>query len=192
MKNLKKAEDDQLVKCYMNGQELAFEILIKRHKKEIYQKIYLLVRDKLAAEDILQDTFIKILKSINSGAYNEEGKFLPWALTVARNLCLDYKRKAKRPKHFHYNVALPENLIRESSSIKCKISERQLQQQIESILNQLPEAQRTVIKYRHFEDMSFKEISVAMGTSVNTTIGRMRYGIQSLNRMIGNNRSVFQ
>jgi RNA polymerase sigma-70 factor (ECF subfamily) len=176
----------------MDGNDSAFNVLVNRHKKEIYQRIYFIVRDKMIAEDILQDTFIRIVRSIRAGSYNEEGRFLPWAITVARNLCLDYQRKTKGPKFLSYDLSLPEFFSKQSTTIKCRISENQLQQQMEFILSQLPDAQRDVIKYRYYEEMSFKEISSSMGTNVNTTMGRMRYGLKSLNRMICNSRSIFQ
>lgn len=191
MMNFENLEDHELIKYYRQGFEPAFAVLVRRHRKEIFQRIYSIVKDRMIADDILQDTFIKIVRSINEGIYNEGGKFLPWALTIARNLCLDRKRKEKRPKHFCYHVPLPENFSKQSTTTRCRISERQLQQQIEYILNQLPQVQREVIWYRHFEEMSFKEIADAMGTSVNTTTGRMRYALLNLNKLIGNNRSTF-
>ena len=192
MMNLEVVDDQGLVKAYLQGNELAFTVLVKRHKKEIYQRIYFIVRDKVVAEDILQDTFIRIVRSIQGGGYNEEGRFLPWATTVARNLCLDYKRKIKGSRFLSYELVQTELTSKQNTSIKCRISENQLQQQIEYILNQLPESQRTVIKYRHYEEMSFKEISSAMGTNVNTTMGRMRYGLKTLNKIICNGRWNFQ
>lgn len=191
MINFEILEDHELVKFYKQGNEIAFDVLVRRHRKEIFQRIFLIMKDKVIAEDILQDTFIKIVRSVREDIYNEGGKFLPWALTVARNLCLDHKRKERRPKHFSYHVPLPENFSSQSTTIKCRISEKQLQQQVEYILNCLPRVQRDVIKYRHFEEMSFKQIAMAMGTSVNTTTGRMRYALLNLNKLIGSNRSSF-
>lgn len=192
MLNLKAAEDHELIKYYAHGNELAFDVLINRHRKEIHKRIYSIVRDRVIAEDILQDSFIRMMRSIQSATYNEGGKFLPWALTIAKNICIDYKRRNKRSKHFFYKVSIPDNFSKQTATIRCRISERQLQQQVESILNKLPETQRTVIQYRHFEEMSFKEISQVMGTNMNTTMGRMRYGLKTLNKIIGNNRSLFQ
>lgn len=189
--NFELLEDLELIKYYKEGNEFAFDVLVRRHKKEIFQRIYLIIKDKTIAEDILQDTFIKIVRSIKTDVYNEDGKFLPWAITVARNLCLDYKRRERRPKYLCCHVPMPENFSKQSTTIKCRISEKQLQQQIEYILNQLPQAQKEVIKYRHFEEMSFKEIATAMGTSVNTTTGRMRYALLNLSKLIGDNRSCF-
>jgi RNA polymerase sigma factor (sigma-70 family) len=191
MKDFENVEDHQLIKSFKEGNDFAFEMLIRRHRKEIFQRICLIVKDKTIAEDILQDSLIKIVRSIRSDIYNEGGRFLPWALTVARNLCLDYKRKTKRPKYFCYHVPMPENFSKQSTTIKCRMSEEELQQQIEYILNQLPPIQREVIKYRHYDDMSFKEIAMAMGTSVNTTTGRMRYALLNLSKLIGDNRSSF-
>jgi RNA polymerase sigma factor (sigma-70 family) len=186
-----KLGDHELVRHYIGGNERAFNVLVKRHKKEIYQRIYFILRDKMIAEDILQDTFIRILRSIRGGRYNEEGRFLPWVIAVAKNLCLDYKRKTRGARLISYDLIVTELSSRKSTTMKCRISEEQLQQQMEYILNHLPDVQRTVIKYRHYEEMSFKEISSVMGTNVNTTTGRMRYGLKNLNRMICNNRSIF-
>jgi RNA polymerase sigma factor (sigma-70 family) len=191
MKNFELLEDPELIKDYKEGNEFAFNVLMRRHKKEIFQRIYLIIKDKTIAEDILQDTFIKIVRSIKTDVYNEDGKFLPWAITVARNLCLDYKRKERRPKYLCYHVPMPENFSKQSTTIKCRISEKQLQQQIEYIIDQLPQVQKEVIKYRHFDEMSFKEIATAMGASVNTTTGRMRYALLNLSKLIGNKRSCF-
>lgn len=189
--NLESLEDPELIKYYKEGNDFAFTVLMRRHRKEILQRIYLIVKDKTIAEDILQDTLIKIVRSIRSEIYNEGGRFLPWALTVARNLCLDYKRKTRCPKHFCNPVPMPESFSNQSTTIRCRMSEEELQKQIEYILNQLPPIQRDVIKYRHFEEMSFKEIAVAMRTSVNTTTGRMRYALLNLGKLIGDNRSSF-
>jgi len=187
MEGTKKTNDSELVSCYIQGDESAFETLVKKYQKQIYQKIYFITRDKMIAEDILQETFIKIIRSIKTGVYNEEGRFLSWAVTVARNLCLDYKRKSK-PVHLPYELT-PSQSFSQSITMKCRLSENQLQYQIEFILNKLPEVQRTVIKYRHFEEMSFKEISLAMGANINTTMGRMRYGLKSLHKIIMSHRT---
>lgn len=192
MLNLKGAEDHELIKYYTGGNKLAFDILIDRHRKEMYKRICVIIKDQTIAEDILQDTFIRMMRSIHSGNYNEGGKFLPWALTIARNICIDYKRRNKRLRHFSSHFSIPDNYSRQTTTIRCRISETQLKQQVELILSKLPENQRTVIQYRHFEEMSFKQISQMMGTNMNTTMGRMRYGLKSLNKMIGGNRSVFR
>jgi RNA polymerase sigma-70 factor (ECF subfamily) len=191
MQFLKKAEDHELIQNFIDGNDFAFEILIRRHKSMIYEKIYFIVRNKLAAEDILQECFIRILQSIRNKGYNENGKFLPWALTIATNLCIDHKRKKKRNAYCIYEHEASTLLRNQSVSLPCKMSERQLQQQIEYILNKLPEEQKTVIRFRHYDEMSYKEISSAMGTNVSTAIARMRYGLHNLNRMIGSNRSAF-
>jgi RNA polymerase sigma-70 factor, ECF subfamily len=154
-----KLGDHELVHHYIGGNEWAFNVLVKRHRKDIYQRIYFIVKDRMIAEDILQDTFIRIVRSIRGGSYNEKGRFLPWAIAVAKNLCLDYKRKTKGARLISYDLVVPELSARQSATMKCRISERQLQQQLEYILKQLPDVQRTVIRYRHYEEMSFKEIS---------------------------------
>src|SRR6478672_10585178 len=118
MMNLEALGDRDLVKSYIEGNELAFNVLVKRHRKEIYQRIYFIVRDKVVAEDILQDTFIRIVRSIQGRGYNEEGRFLPWAVTVARNLCLDYKRKTKSAKCLPYDFSLSDFYSKHSTTIK--------------------------------------------------------------------------
>jgi RNA polymerase sigma factor (sigma-70 family) len=191
MKLLRKEEDRELVRLYKLGNSRAIDVLLQRHQSEIYQRIYEVMRNDATSKDILQESFIKILRSLNNNSYNEEGKFLPWAVTIAKNLCMDDKRKRKR--HPVYNCS-HEILIRQKHTkfdMPCRLSEAELKNRVNRILDRLPEPQRSVIKYRHYEDMSFKEISILTGTNVNTLLGRMTIGMKKLSRLAGSKQSYF-
>ena len=190
MKILSQSTDQELIRHFLEGNEIAFKVLIQRHQKEIFNTVFSLVRDYNLAEDLCQDVYIRIIKSIRKGSYNEEGKFLPWALRVAHNICLDYLRKMKRTP---YTKELTSSItVQYEECTDKKLLQLQMQQRMISILNNLPEEQKKVILFRHYEDMSFKEIASIMNASVNTTMGRMRYGLISLRKMIENNRFVLE
>ncbi len=183
--------DQQLIGTYLQGDMSSIEQLILRHKKKVFTTIYLLVKDRDLANDIFQDTFIKVIDTLNTGKYNEEGKFLPWVVRIAHNLCIDHFRKnAKFPKMhqteeggdiFDYVNIYEEN-------VEDKIIRRQSHQIIRNLINQLPEEQREVLVMRHYGGVSFKEISEATNVSINTALGRMRYALNNLRRMIKENR----
>jgi RNA polymerase sigma factor (sigma-70 family) len=176
--------DSQLISLYKNGNEEAFEVLIKRSKSKIYTTIYLIVKDSCVAEDLLQETFIKVINTIKSGKYNEEGKFLPWVLRIAHNLAIDYFRKEKR---------YPTIMMEESSNIKNtlmfaedSIESLQIKKDTHSLLRkliqELPDAQKEVLIMRHYMQMSFQEIAAATDVSINTALGRMRYALINLRK----------
>ena len=176
--------DSKLVTLYKEGKEAAFEQLVNRHRARVFTTIYLIVKDEYVAEDILQETFIKVVKTIKSGRYNEEGKFLPWVMRIAHNLSIDHFRKNKR---------YPTVVMEDGSSVfnTMEFSEDsaeslQVRKDTHSLLKQLikelPEAQRQVLTMRHYMDMSFKEIADATGVSINTALGRMRYALINLRK----------
>ncbi|NDC30222.1 MAG: sigma-70 family RNA polymerase sigma factor [Bacteroidetes bacterium] len=184
--NLQKISDHELVHLYQAGHEQSFTELFNRHKRSVYTAIYLLVKDQAIAEDIFQETFIKIINTLKSGKYNEEGKFVGWAVRVGRNLTIDYIRKMKRQGtvitnsdgrdvfdfiHFHE----PSN--------EDKLMQMQSEQTLRHMIRKLPEEQKEVLILRHWGKMSFKEIADATGVSVNTSLGRMRYAINNLKKM---------
>lgn len=191
MKLLKLAEDSELIRLYKLGNDRAINVLLQRHQAEIYQRIYEVMRNDAASKDILQESFIKILRSLESSNYNEEGKFLPWAVTIAKNLCMDDKRKTKRRPVYNYSPEVFNHQKQISFSMPCRLSELELRNKINRILDRLPEPHRTVIKYRHYEDMSFKEISSLTGTNVNTLLGRMSIGMKKLARLAGNKKLYY-
>jgi len=186
MKNLSQNTDNQLVKAFNEGNNRALEILINRYKDKLFSTILFLVKDKYLAEDLFQDTFIKIIDTIRNNRYTEEGKFLPWAMRIAHNLCVDYFRKSKRKPAVvtsdDLNFFEPYSFNEETT--EKKLIQNENRDWVRKVLNHLPEEQREVVVLRHFGDLSFKEISEITNSSVNTCLGRMRYGLINIRRMV--------
>ena len=186
MRNFNLFSDTQLVHLFQTGSTDACEVLINRHKDKIFSTILFLVKDKYLAEDLFQETFMRIIDTIKGKRYNDEGKFLPWASRIAHNLCVDHFRKVKRAPSIlttdDRDIFDVINVAEESPEQKMIKSENY--DMVHSMLNLLPEEQREVIVLRHFGDMSFKEIAVATDCSINTALGRMRYGLINLRRMM--------
>ncbi len=185
--------DAQLAQAFSNGHEQALEVLIHRYKDKIYTSIYMLVKDKFLAEDIFQDTFLKIIKTIKAGRYDEQGKFLPWAIRVGHNLCMDHFRRARQ----HVNVTLPDGqdisvLFGAGDMASDGIEKRQVHDSVRKLVEALPEEQREVIVLRIYADQSFKQISELTGVSINTALGRMRYALLNLRKMIAENQMVLR
>jgi RNA polymerase sigma-70 factor (ECF subfamily) len=184
--NLFVQDDQQLVKAYLRGSEASLEVLINRHKERIHTAIYMFVRDQYLAEDIFQDTFIKVIESLRSGNYKEEGKFLPWVMRIAHNLCIDYFRKVKRKPSvvdsdgFDIFTVLKLN---EDNAEETMIKD-QAKSKVKDLINQLPPEQKEVVILRHYAEMSFKEIAAMTGVSINTALGRMRYALINLRKMV--------
>ena len=184
--NVQTISDQELIHLYLNGNEASLETLVKRHKRAIYTVIYLLVRDRSLAEDIFQETFIKIITTLRNGNYNEEGKFLPWAARVARNLTIDYIRKMKRDVTItdsQGNDILSYIHIAEESKEDI-IIRQQSERKVKELVKLLPEEQRQVLIMRHWGNMSFQEIADATGVSINTALGRMRYALNNIRKMM--------
>lgn len=186
----KNIDDRDLVNAYINGEEKAFEALLMRHKDKIYRFIYMKVRDTALAQDIFQDTFIKVVNTLKAGNYNEEGKFLPWAMRIAHNLVIDFFRKNNKVRMisesssarddfniFHTLKLDEENAIDEMTRIE-------LETQMVDLLEHLPESQRDILKMRIFKEMSFKDIAELEDISINTALGRMRYALINLRKLI--------
>lgn len=181
--------DGVLLKVYLEGNESALETLIKRHKSRIFTSIYMLVNDRYLAEDIFQETFIKIIHSLRSGKYTHEGKFLPWALRIARNLSIDsIRHRGRLPmiSDSEGNNVFDYLHIVEDSCEKQYV-EKEDNQSLHKLINQLPNEQKEVLILRHYADLSFKEIADMTGTNINTCIGRMHYALLNLRRMIKKN-----
>ena len=186
MKCLPNLTDQELIHLYMNGDVKALSSLINRHKDQIYTSIYLLVKDKYLAEDIFQDSFIRVIDTLKSGNYTEEGKFLPWAMRIAHNLCVDHFRKVKRRSNIKTS---DDNNIFEvidfsESGADLLMMQEQSYERVRKMLDLLPEDQREVIIMRHYSDLSFKEIATLTNCSINTSLGRMRYGLINLRKMM--------
>lgn len=183
---LSKLSDNELINSFITGNTNALEILVLRHKDKVYTSIYFLVKDKYLAEDIFQDVFIRIIDTVRSGRYTEEGKFLPWAMRIAHNLCVDHFRKVKRTPTIKSNddQDIFEVLNFTEDCAETKMMKKQSHNRVKDMLDQLPEDQREVIILRHYADMSFKEIATVTGCSINTALGRMRYGLINLRKMM--------
>ena len=185
--------DAELAHALSNGQEQALEVLINRYKDKIYTSIYMLVKDKYLAEDIFQDTFLKIIKTIKSGKYNEQGKFLPWAVRVGHNLCMDHFRRSRQ----QIPVTLPDgqdisSLFGAGDMASDGIEKRQVHDSVRRLIEELPEEQCEVIVLRIYADLSFKQISELTGVSINTALGRMRYALLNLRKMIMDKQLVLR
>ncbi|MGC4059243.1 MAG: sigma-70 family RNA polymerase sigma factor [Chitinophagaceae bacterium] len=180
------ATDAQLVQAFINGNESALEQLVIRYKDKIYTGIYMLVKDKYLAEDLFQDAFLKMVRKMREGQYAEQGKFLPWASRIAHNLCMDHFRRTKRrlPIVMTNGDDLLEFLAGPESRTP-DIETRQTERGLTQLLERLPEEQREVIVMRIYGEMSFKEIAGITNVSINTALGRMRYGLINMRKMIG-------
>jgi RNA polymerase sigma factor (sigma-70 family) len=184
-------DDQQLVNQYINGEESALELLITRHKRRVFSYIMLTIKDKALAEDIFQDTFIKVINTLKKGQYNEEGKFLPWVLRISHNLIIDSFRQNKRMPTISggknddgESFDIFSVLGAHDKSIEQKIVEGQIRKDVRKLVECLPAEQREVLIMRHYYDMSFKEISEQTNVSINTALGRMRYALLNLRKMI--------
>lgn len=176
--------DRKLVSLYKEGNEEAFEELLKRHKSRIFTTIYLIVKDSYVAEDLLQEVFVKAIRTIKEGRYNEEGKFLPWITRIAHNLAIDTFRKAKR-----YPTVILEDGSRvfntmefSEDSIESEHIKQDTHAKLRKLVQELPETQREVLIMRHYMEMSFQEIAEATDVSINTALGRMRYALINLRK----------
>ncbi len=179
-------KDKDLIIQYLEGNHKAFEILLNRHRNKIYTSIYLFVKDRDLAEDIFQDVFIKIIDTLRKGKYNHEGKFLQWAMRISYNMCVDHFRREKRRTKVSpsetfdiFDVLESKDDNRETAIIK-----NQLHTKVRELVDQLPPEQREVVILRHYADMSFKEISQLTQVSINTALGRMRYALINMRKMI--------
>jgi RNA polymerase sigma factor (sigma-70 family) len=184
--SLRTKTDNELIQNFQDGDLNALEILVLRHKDKMYTSILFLVKDKYLAEDIFQDSLIKIIDTIRGGRYTEEGKFLPWAMRIAHNLCVDHFRKVKRTPSIRTSddrdIFEVINFTEEGADEK--LMKRQSHERVRMMLELLPEDQREVIILRHYADLSFKEIASLTNCSINTALGRMRYGLINLRKMM--------
>ena len=178
--------DQTLITRYLNGQECAFEALLERHKSKIFSHVYLMVRDRDLAEDIFQDTFIKIIHTLKAGKYNDEGKFLPWATRIAHNLVIDHFRRAKKmPKVRETDEYSPFSVIdNDEMNREDTFVQDQIHFDLKKLITCLPEEQREVVYLRHYKGMSFKDIADRTDVSINTALGRMRYALINLRKMV--------
>ncbi|HBI87076.1 MAG TPA: RNA polymerase subunit sigma-24 [Sphingobacterium sp.] len=186
MRLLKSKSDQELIQMYVGGQESGLEALLNRYKSKIYTSIYMKVKDEYLAEDIFQETFIKIINTLKSGKYNEEGKFLPWAIRIAHNMIVDFFIKAKRAPNIVNadGFDIFEVLEFSDESAESKMLKQQVDVDLKKMIQKLPDDQKEVLIMRHFCDMSFKDIAEITEVSINTALGRMRYALSNLRKMI--------
>jgi RNA polymerase sigma-70 factor (ECF subfamily) len=184
--------DSTLVSDYIQGKEASLEILIKRHQQRLISFIYSKVQDRDVTEDVFQDTFIKVIRTLKKGNYNEEGKFLPWVMRIAHNLVIDYFRKSNRMPSFKntdefdiFSVLGDGNLNAERQMIQ-----EQIYNDVKALVEELPEEQKEVLVMRMYKDMSFKEISENTGVSINTALGRMRYALINMRKLIEQHKII--
>ncbi len=184
--------DSILVKSYIAGDERALEVLIKRHQSKIYGFIYSKIPDKAICDDVFQDTFMKVIKTLKSNSYNEEGKFLPWVMRIAHNLTIDHFRRTKKMPMFRESeeFSIFSVMSDSSATIEGKMIADQVELDLQKLVEELPEDQKEVLKLRMYQDLSFKEISEITGVSINTALGRMRYAIMNIRKVIDKNKII--
>jgi len=192
MNSVAKLDDRKLISLYLQGEDKAFETLLNRHKSKIYTSIYLFVKDRDLAEDLFQDVFIKIIDTLRKGKYNHEGKFLQWAMRIAYNMCVDHFRREKRR-----TKVSPSETFDIFDVLECKdenmekmMIKNQLHSKVKKLVDALPPEQKEVVILRHYADMSFKEISQLTSVSINTALGRMRYALINMRKMMENKEVV--
>lgn len=179
-------KDSELIAQYRNGSEAAFEVLVDRYSSRVYSTIFMIVKDQGVAEDLLQDVFVKVVQTLNSDKYNEEGKFQPWLMRIGHNLAIDHFRKMKR----HPSVVMEDGsnvfntlLFAEENVEDIKVKE-ETHAMLRRLVDELPENQKQVLIMRHYMDLSFQEISEQTGVSINTALGRMRYALINLRKKL--------
>ena len=192
--DVKTLNDQKLITLYLEGEERAFEELLSRHQQKIYTSIYLFVKDQAVAEDIFQEVFIKIIDTLRKGKYNHEGKILQWAMRIAYNMCVDtFRRNKRRP-----TVSATETFdifdVLQSPEINAEqgLIRSQTHDKVRQLVDALPPEQREVVILRHYADMSFKEIAKLTRVSINTALGRMRYALINMRKMIEEKQIVLQ
>lgn len=186
MQSTKTSSDQLLIQSYLNGNEIALSQLIERHQRKIYSHIYQIIKDPHIAQDVFQDTFIKVIRCLKGGNYNEEGKFLPWVLRIAHNLVIDHFRKEKKMplsrSTDEYNIFDTIKLM--EGNVEDQMVKEQIHNDLRQLIEELPHEQKEVLKMRHYSELSFKEISDLTNVSINTALGRMRYALINLRKLI--------
>ena len=185
-------DDASLVNSYIAGNEAALETLIKRHQSKIFGFIYSKVGDRDLSDDIFQDTFIKVIRTLKSNAYNEEGKFLPWVMRIAHNLIVDHYRHNKKMPLYRETeeFSIFSIMTDDSLTIENKLISDQVIKDLRQLVEELPLDQKEVLMMRLYQDMSFKEISEATGVSINTALGRMRYAVLNLRKVVDKHQII--
>lgn len=186
--------DHDLVQSYLEGEEYAFEVLLQRHKRKVWSHIYLLVRDRELTEDLFQEAFIKVVHTLKSGKYNEEGKFLPWVMRIAHNLVIDHFRRNKKMPLVRSNEDhdVFATVAQPGKNVEQRMVNTQIDEDVRKMIDHLPAEQRDVVIMRTYLGMSFKEIAEHTEVSINTALGRMRYALINMRRMIKDHEIVLE
>ena len=181
--------DSELIRAYRGGDEQAFEILLTRHQDRVYTKINFIVRDSELANDLFQDTFIKVVRLLKEGKYIEEGKFLPWILRIAHNMSIDHFRRNKKMRMVRSKDEMDVFATVDNGDVHVEdqLVENQIHADVRRLIDELPEDQREVVRMRMYDNLSFKEIAATTGVSINTALGRMRYAVINLRKIVGDN-----
>ena len=181
--------DRELIRAYRGGDEQAFETLLTRHQERVYTKINFIVRDSELANDLFQDTFIKVVRLLKEGKYVEEGKFLPWVLRIAHNMAIDHFRRNKKMRMVRSRDEMDvfATIDTGDAHVEDLLVEGQIHSDVRRIIDELPEDQREVVRMRMYDNLSFKEIAETTGVSINTALGRMRYAVINLRKIVGEN-----
>lgn len=183
-------EDKDLVSLYIGGEEKAFEVLLNRHKDRVYNYIFMKIRDRALSQDIFQETFIRVVNTVKRGKYNEQGKFLPWVMRIAHNLMIDHFRKASKVRMISETSSKNEGfsifdvLELKETNVEDNIIRGELLDQMVELIEHLPKNQSDILKMRIFKEMSFKDIAKKEGISINTALGRMRYALINIRKLI--------
>jgi RNA polymerase sigma-70 factor (ECF subfamily) len=189
--------DQDLVKSYVGGNEMALQLLLEKHQSQIFHYILSKIKNRDLSNDIFQDTFIKVIRTLKSGKYNEEGKFLPWVMRIAHNLVIDHFRRESKVRFVSESSSASEeynvfSLIRdEGLNVEQQISKSELEAQVANFIDYLPENQKEILVMRIYQDMSFKEIAELKDISINTALGRMRYAIMNIRKLMEKNGVVY-
>ena len=194
MSTQNKNTDSILIKNFVNGDERSLEILINKYKSRIYSFIYSKVLDKDITEDVFQDTFIKVINTLKKGEYREEGKFLPWVMRIAHNLVIDHFRKNKKLAKFSNTTDFDIFSVIKDDGLNAEnqIVQEQVYSKVKSLIEELPNDQKEVLIMRMYKDMSFKEIAFTTNVSINTALGRMRYALINMRKLIEEHSIVLQ
>ncbi|MBO4741409.1 MAG: sigma-70 family RNA polymerase sigma factor [Bacteroidales bacterium] len=184
--------DNELIDGYRNGNYADFEILLSRHQAKVYGYIFSVVKDKNVADDIFQDTFLKVVQTINSGMYKDENKFIHWVMRIAHNLIVDHFRRVSKLPTVNKNDFLLENLRVLDDNVEKVVIKKQTRQDIRKLIKKLPDEQRRVVILRHYGKYEFKDIAEKTGVSINTALGRMRYAIINLRRLAKNSNVMLE
>ncbi len=184
--HISEKSDNQLITEFLKGDESSLQQLIIRHQRKVFTSILILVKDKELAEDIFQETFIKVINTLRSGNYHEEGKFLPWVVRIGHNLVIDHFRKQKRMQMVRDtdDYSIMDTLRLTDDNVEDKMILNQIHKEVRELIEHLPFDQREVVIMRHYGDLSFKEIAECTGVSINTSLGRMRYALINLRKLI--------